>query len=145
MPLAPKELIRAKAFTSLILSLAGALALSIVAAVFFEPTVAFLFKVLATSVLTSIQSVFMGLNFATRYSDFAERPRPRYITPGGMLKAMLAGIAAVVITSLPVLLFFESQPYLSFMLSVVLFSSITAAAYRYSLKGAQSLTMEMKN
>ena len=86
VPLDAKELVRAKASSSLLLALGGALTMSVIATLLFGPNLGFLLKVLVMSVEVSIQSVFIGLCFATRYSDFAERPRPRYISISGMLR-----------------------------------------------------------
>jgi Membrane protein of 12 TMs len=144
VPLDPRELVRAKAFSSLLLALGGALTMSAVAAFLFVPNLGFLLKVLVVSVAVSIQSVFVGLCIATRYSDFAERPRPRYVSMSGMLKALVVGVAASLVASSPILLLFESQPLPSLLISAALFSFISALAYRYSLKGAEALMEEMK-
>lgn len=143
-PVKPKELIRAKATSSLIISTLGSIVLSVMATIFFNTTLQFFLTVVMLTFLVSTQSVFIGLCFATRDSDFTERPRPRYITTIGMLKAMLVGTGALLVVSLPFLLQFPTQQYLSLVVSLGLFSLISFAAHRYSIKGAVSLMTEMK-
>ena len=143
-PISPKELIRAKAVSSLVISVMGAIVISVVAAIVFNPTLEFFLGVVVVTLLVSVQSVFIGLCFATRDSDFAERPRPRYITTMGMLKVMLVGTGALILTSIPYLLQVLSPVFLSLMVSVALFAVITFVAYRYSVKGALTLMEELK-
>jgi hypothetical protein len=145
MPLKPKEILLAKASSSLLLSLAGALLMTLVATVLSFQGLVFVLEMLLVGVMVSIQSVFLGLGFATRYSDFTVRPKPRYISPRGTFSAILIGTAALLITSAPILLLFESQPYLSLLISFISFTVVTILAYRYSLKGAGALMVEMKN
>lgn len=145
VPLDAKELVRAKATSSLVLALGGALTMSATATLLFGPNLGFLLRVLIVSVAVSIQSVFVGLCFATRYSDFAERPRPRYVSVSGMIMAMIVGTAALLITSSPTLLLPESQSLLSVLSSAVLLAFVSVLAYRYSLKGAETVMTEMRS
>jgi hypothetical protein len=144
VPLEAKELVRAKASSTLVLALGGALTMSAVATFLFDPSLGFLLRVAVVGAAAAVLSVLVGLCFATRYSDFAERPRPRYVSLSGMLEAMVAGVAASLVTSSPLLLLFDSQPLLSLLISATLFFSISALAYRYSLKGAEALITEMR-
>jgi hypothetical protein len=142
VPLQTKELVRSKAFTSLILSLIGALTMSLVSGLLFGMNLLLFSKLLIMSGLVASQSVLLGLCFATRNSDFIERPRPRYISTSGMVKAIIVGFVALGATAAPILLF-QSQLYISVLLSVVLFSIISFFAYRYALKGAKTLLSEL--
>lgn len=143
VPLQTRDLVRSKAATSLVLSLIGALTMSLVASLLFGANLISFSKLLLITVLLATQSVFIGLCFATRDSDFVERPRPRYITMWGMLKAMIVGFIALAATAAPMLVLFGSQPSLSVLLSLIMFSVITAVAYRYALKGAEALLREL--
>lgn len=143
-PIDPKQLVRAKATFVLILSIAGALLMSIVGGILFVGSLEFFAKVLVLTVPVSVQSVFIGLFFATRNSDFVDRPRPRYISTWGMLKTMIVGLAGLAATSLPVLFYFNSNPIFSVVMTLGVFIVISFVAYRYTIKGARELLAEMR-
>jgi len=56
---------------------------------------------------------------------------------------MIVGTVALVATSSPIMLLYESQPLFSLLISAVMFSVISVVAYRYSLKGAKTVMAEM--
>jgi hypothetical protein len=145
VPLESRELLRAKAAFGTILSVLGALVMSIVATLLFGANLKFLAELLALSVPIAIQSVLIGLCFATRDSDFVDRPRPRYVSTWGMLKAMILGFFALAATALPILLLFSSEPYFAVLITLTIFSLISYIAYRYSLSGARALMIEMRS
>ena len=91
-PLSPRNLLRAKAAFVLVPSTVVALGLSVVVGLFFGlPPAAFL-GVLLLVIAVSVVLTFWGLAFASRYSDFQERPRPQFLRPGGMLAATGSGM-----------------------------------------------------
>jgi hypothetical protein len=145
VPLGAKELVRAKASSTLVISLGASLALTIVGTILFAPVLSFFLKVLVMGVGASFQSVFVGLYFATKHSEFAERPRPRYISMSGMLKAMIVGMGLLLVSIIPIILFFQSQLLVSLLISITLFSVTSVLAYRYSIKGAESLMIQMRS
>jgi len=50
-----------------------------------------------------VEETFIGLGFASRYPDFSERPRPRFVRPVGMLVAFPTGVAIMLVTISPIL------------------------------------------
>ena len=46
---------------------------------------------------------FLGLAFASRYSDFQERPRPQFLRPAAMIGAMMLGLLTIMGTAIPAL------------------------------------------
>ncbi|MCI4360242.1 MAG: hypothetical protein L3J91_00905 [Thermoplasmata archaeon] len=103
LPLAPREVFRAKAASVLIPSLGFAVALWLFYGVLLDPgwpvTVALL--ILGPTVTTL--ACFLGLTFSSRYSDFQERPRPRYMAPSALIAAMLLGMVLSFGIAIPVL------------------------------------------
>jgi len=57
--------------------------------------------VLVMVVTVSVVLTFWGLAFATRYSDFQERPRPQFMRPGGMLAATGSGMVLLFAILIP--------------------------------------------
>jgi len=91
-PISPRTVLRAKAAFVLLPSLVMALALTLVVGIFFGLSPPVFFGVLVMVVAVSVVLTFWGLAFASRYSDFQERPRPQFLRPAGMLAATGSGM-----------------------------------------------------
>jgi hypothetical protein len=91
-PLSAGSLVRAKATFVLLPSLVVAVALGLVVGVYFRLSVGAVLGVLLLVVAVSVVLTFWGLVFASRFSDFQDRPRPQFLRPGGMLAAMGSGM-----------------------------------------------------
>jgi len=94
-PLTPGNLVRAKAAFVLVPSIIVAVALTVIVGLFFGLSPAVVLAVLAFVVAASVVLAFWGLAFASRYSDFQERPRPQFMRPGGMIVATGSGMAVL--------------------------------------------------
>jgi hypothetical protein len=91
-PLSVENLVRAKAAYVLLPSLVVAVALGGVVGVFFRLPLG-LFALVVLLVLSgSVILTFWGLAFATRFSDFQDRPRPQFLGTGAMLAATGSGM-----------------------------------------------------
>ncbi len=91
-PLTPSNLIRAKAAFVLLPSLVVAVALALVAGVLFRLPPVDLVSIVLLVVAVAVVLGFWGLVFASRYSDFQDRPRPQFLRPGGMVAATVSGM-----------------------------------------------------
>ena len=100
-PLSPRIVLRAKAAFVLVPSIVVALGLSVVVGLFFGLPPAVFLGVLLLVVTVSVVLTFWGLAFASRYSDFQERPRPQFLRPGGMLVATGSGMALLFAILIP--------------------------------------------
>lgn len=91
-PISVGSIARAKATYVLLPSLLISVALALSVGLFFRlgpgPDLALLLLMVAVSVALT----FWGLAFATRFSDFQDRPRPQFLRPGGMLVATGSGM-----------------------------------------------------
>jgi len=100
-PISPGAILRAKAAFVLLPSLLVAFCLTVVVGLFFGLSPAAFFGVLVMVVTVSVVLTFWGLAFATRYSDFQERPRPQFMRPGGMLAATGSGMVLLFAILIP--------------------------------------------
>ena len=91
-PLTSTNLMRAKAAFVLLPSLVVAVALAVVAAVLFRLAPVDLLGIVLLVVAVAVVLGFWGLVFASRYSDFQDRPRPQFLRPGGMVAATVSGM-----------------------------------------------------
>jgi hypothetical protein len=92
-PLSVGNLVRAKAAFVLVPSLFVSVALTLVVGIYFGLPPGSVVGVLLLLVTVSVVLTFWGLVFASRYSDFQDRPRPQFLRPGGMLLATGSGTA----------------------------------------------------
>jgi len=91
-PLSVGSIVRAKAAFVLLPSLVVAVFLPIVVGIVFRFPLPVLLGVLALGLGISVVLTFWGLVFASRFSDFQERPRPQFLRPAGMLAATGSGV-----------------------------------------------------
>ncbi len=100
-PISPRSIFRAKATAVLLPVLLGSALTSIAVSVFFHfpATAAFGTVVLTVSVGGIL--VLWGLVFASRYSDFQDRPRPQFVRPSAMIAASLSGLILLVTIVVP--------------------------------------------
>jgi hypothetical protein len=94
-PLSAESLVRAKAAFVVLPSLVVAGVLGLVVGIYFGLPAGDVLGVLLLVVAASVVLTFWGLAFASRYSDFQERPRPQFLRPGGMLAATGSGMVVL--------------------------------------------------
>ncbi len=87
LPVAPGSVLRAKAVGALLVSLPIGLALAVAGIAITRPPLPALPGALLTLTLAVVEGTAVGLLFATRYSDFQDRPRPQFVRPMPMLGA----------------------------------------------------------
>ena len=87
LPVPPLSVLRAKAVGALLVSLPIGLALATAGIVLSRPPLQSLPGALLTLSLGVGEGTAVGLLFATRFSDFQDRPRPQFVRPIPMLGA----------------------------------------------------------
>lgn len=105
LPLGAKEIVRAKASVSIIVTglITTALMLLLIILLRLQPGNSLIYYILIFPVLFE-QSLF-GLLIGTQFPDFSEGPRSRYVGITGSLVGMLVGTILAVITLLPVIVY----------------------------------------
>ncbi|MBW1723625.1 MAG: hypothetical protein JRJ78_16445 [Deltaproteobacteria bacterium] len=102
-PLDARSVIRAKMVTALSPSLAILAGLLAVVGLVFRPSWEVMASVSVVGFVTLLEASLMGIVFGTRYPDFTEIPRARFITQQGALLGMAFMVVAIVATITPVL------------------------------------------
>ena len=141
LPLAPRSVFRAKVFSVLLPSVAFALAIWVLVGIVLPHSAREAVGILLLAPTVAAVSCFVGLAFASRYSDFSERPRPRFLTPSAMIAAIFTGLGLVFAISLPALLWLYSG---SASLMPLVFPVLTAAlalgiTFRLARSGTDTL------
>ncbi len=91
-PIGARTIFRAKATAVLIPVGIGTVLMTLGVGLFFRFPAATIAGALALAVTAAVVLVLWGLVFASRYSDFQERPRPQFVRPGPMVAATMSGV-----------------------------------------------------
>jgi predicted permease len=147
-PIASRSVFRAKAGLVLLLGLlVGAVATATAAARSgLSPSA--LAATLVIVVATVLEGTFLGLAFATRYSDFQERPRPQFVRPMAMLAAMLVGTFLLLGTIVPTAIWVGAPgigpgPFVLLGTSVAIAALIIPLAAWSARRGMDRLLLEL--
>jgi hypothetical protein len=101
-PVEPRSVFRAKVTSALIPVLIGAVAMTVGVGLWFRFPYGTLAGALVMTCGVGAVLVLWGLVFASRYSDFQERPRPQFVRPLPMIVASTSGVlllSAIVVPS----------------------------------------------
>ncbi|MCI4339897.1 MAG: hypothetical protein L3K06_02040 [Thermoplasmata archaeon] len=141
LPVAARGVFRAKSVSVLLPALAYSLLLWALVGALLAPSWRVAIGLLALMATVAVVTCFLGLAFATRYSDFQERPRPQFLRPAAMVSAMLLGVFLVFAIAIPFLLWLYSvSPDLALpLLSATIAALSLAVAYRAARSGADRL------
>jgi len=145
-PLSPTNMVRAKAASVLLPATIVSLGLTLVVGLYFGLPATTAFLVLLLVLGSAVILTFWGLAFASRYSDFQERPRPQFMRPAGMLAATGSGMVLLFAILVPgtAALFFPS-PF-SWALGVVCAAFVVAGgtvAIFWTVTGFRQLFREL--
>jgi hypothetical protein len=147
-PLTGRTIFRAKLAAALLPVLGGALAISLgIGLVFRFGPLSMAGMVLLTVGAAAIL-VFWGLIFASRYSDFQDRPRAQFLRPQAMLAATASGVTLLSVIVLPggYAVAYPSEPHLVFALaSIVIALVVGTLAYSTARSGFDTLFRELPN
>ena len=152
-PVSPKAFLRAKATLAGAFSLAIALFMIVLSNFLAPLDTPNLLAMVVLAPTLAFEETLVGLGFGVRYPDFADRPRPRFVRPLGMLIALPLGLVLMVVTLSPILVGLVAAG-LPFSLGS-LFEVLVAAAfvfavvtsilfYRWALSGATGLLREVQ-
>lgn len=152
LPISATEVFRAKTFTTLGLSLTSTVLMSIIIPILTGLSIQMLLLSLLLAVIITLEQTFIGLGFASRFADFQDRPRPRFLEPVGILLAALTGLGTILATAVPVIIreVLTSLPVQLgvsfvqvFIASVVFGCAITILAFLWARRGVTDLFREL--
>jgi predicted permease len=145
-PVPPRSIFRAKATAALIPVLIGSAAMAVAVGLWFGFPAPTLAGAVALTLVDGSVLVLWGLVFASRYSDFQERPRPQFVRPGPMIAAMGSGVVLLSAIVVPgaLVLADPSPPNLPFaVVSAIVAIAVGAVAYRLARSGFDRLFVEL--
>lgn len=152
LPLTPRQILRAKMFTSLLLAMTATLCVFAAVTAISRPSPIIVIENLAIAVAITVQEVCIGTAFGAKYPDFEERPRPRFLDPFGIIVMVIVGLAVLFATAFPSMATesLTSFPQLQskvqplFLVSVVFAVAVTIFSYRWASRQTKQLLVEFK-
>jgi hypothetical protein len=141
LPVPPRGVFRAKSISILLPALTFSLVLWILVGLVLAPPWRVSVGLLVLMPTISAIGCFLGLAFATRYSDFQERPRPQFLRPSAMIGTMFLGLVLIFAIAFPLLLWLYSgsSNLLPLAAPVAIASVSLSVTYTLARSGAEQL------
>jgi hypothetical protein len=153
LPIAPAQYLRAKAAVAITFALAVTAVMIILTSASLGLRAGEILPALLLSPVVAVEETFIGLGFASRYPDFSERLRPRFVRPLGMLIALPTGVAIMLVTISPVIISLIASSialdlgsiYWALTLGAFIFAlAVSLLAYRWARAGVMKLLCELQ-
>ncbi|HXW66563.1 MAG TPA: hypothetical protein VEL82_01585 [Thermoplasmata archaeon] len=146
LPVTDRDVFRAKTVAALIPVVLGSALMAVAIDTWFRMPPVEIAASLALTVSVAVCLVLWGLVFASRFSDFQERPRPQFVRPGPMLAATGSGIVLLAAIAVPGALAITgpvSAALLPATGAAVAAVAIGTLAYRFARTGFARLFREL--
>jgi len=152
LPLTPKQVLRAKMFTSMLLAMVATIGIFVVVTVIARPPPLTILENFVIAVAITAQEVCIGTAFGAKYPDFQERPRPRFVDPLGIIVMVIVGMVVVIITALPSILGdalasfpgLRSEVQSLFLASLAFAVAVTGLSYSWASRETKKLFVEFR-
>jgi hypothetical protein len=152
LPLTPKQVLRAKMFTSLLLAMVATIGIFVVVTVITRPPPLNILENFVIAVAITAQEVCIGTAFGAKYPDFQERPRPRFVDPLGIIVMVVVGMVIVIITALPSILGdaltsfpgLQSEVRSLFLASIAFAVAVIGLSYSWASRETKRLFVEFR-
>ncbi|PVX27620.1 MAG: hypothetical protein CW716_01350 [Candidatus Bathyarchaeum sp.] len=148
VPLKEKEVIKAKLSTALVPALLGIVIITVLMQVMIQLRFEALLSIAVTLFAVIFECTFVGLALGSRYPDFTEVPRARFVDQKGVWLGMLVIAACVLVTFAPLFLYAFSIVGSFPLLVAPLLSAVTCilvcyASYRATVNSLSKLSVQM--
>lgn len=147
VPLNRKELVRAKLTPAILLSVFGMAILTILLQIIVQPRLETFIALAVTLFAVVFECAFVGLAVGSRFPDFTEVPRARFVSQSGVLLGLVIVGACVLGTVVPLVLYmfplFGNFPILiAPVISVIVCALLCYISYHEALNSLQKLTQQ---
>ncbi len=139
-------------FTSLVSSIGLGLG-AVVSALLLHASIFVIIGFLGLGLVVIFAEASLGIAVGSRFPDFSDGPRPRFVTVMGSIIGAVLGIVEMAIMALPLILSFIMRTFLSILLPLQLVLTLSAAVagllawigYSMSIKPVYSILSELPN
>lgn len=151
LPITARTLVRSKLlFTSLVSSIGLGIGAT-VSAVLFHASLFVILGFIGLGIVVIVAEASLGIAVGSRYPDFSDGPRPRFVTVIGSIIGAVLGIVEMVILAIPLILAYVVRVFLSIIIPlqfVIAFSGAVGGflawiSYAISIKPVESILSEL--
>jgi hypothetical protein len=153
LPVSAEMLVKSKLlFTSLVSSIGLGLG-AVVSALLLHASMFVVLGFLGLGLIVILAEASLGIAVGSRFPDFSDGPRPRFVTVIGSLIGAVLGIVEMAIMALPLILSFILRIFFSILLPLQFVLALSGAvgglltwiAYVLSVKPVDSILSELPN
>jgi len=153
LPVSASMLVKSKLlFTSLVSSIGLGLG-AVVSALLLHASIFVIVGFLGLGLVVIFAEASLGIAIGSRFPDFSDGPRPRFVTVVGSIIGAALGIVEMAIMALPLILSFILRTFLSILLPLQFVLALSGAvagllawiAYTMSIKPVYSILSELPN
>ena len=153
LPVSASMLVKSKLlFTSLVSSIGLGLG-AVVSALLLHASIFVILGFLGLGLVVILAEASLGIAIGSRFPDFSDGPRPRFVTVVGSIIGAVLGIVEMAIMALPIILSFVLRTFLSILMPIQFVLALSGAvagllawiAYSMSIKPVDSILSELPN
>ena len=153
LPVSASMLVKSKLlFTSLVSSIGLGLG-AVVSALLLHASIFVILGFLGLGLVVILAEASLGIAIGSRFPDFSDGPRPRFVTVVGSIIGAVLGIIEMAIMTLPIILSFVLRTFLSILMPIQFVLALSGAvagllawiAYSMSIKPVDSILSELPN
>jgi Membrane protein of 12 TMs len=153
LPVSARMLAKSKLlFTSLISSIGLGLG-AIVSALLLHASIFVILGFIGLGLVVILAEASLGIAIGSRFPDFSDGPRPRFVTVVGSIIGAVLGIVEMAIMALPLILSFVLRTFLSITMPIQLVAGLSGAVggllawttYLLSIKPIHAILSELPN
>ena len=153
LPVSASMLVKSKLlFTSLVSSIGLGLG-AVVSALLLHASIFVILGFLGLGLVVILAEAGLGIAIGSRFPDFSDGPRPRFVTVLGSIIGAVLGIVEMAIMALPIILSFILRTFLSILMPLQLVLALSGAvagllawiAYSMSIQPVDSILSELPN
>ncbi len=153
LPVSARMLVKSKLLFTSIVSSIGLCLGAAVSALLLHASIFVVLGFLGLGVIVILAEASLGIAVGSRFPDFSEGPRPRFVTVVGSIIGAVLGIVEMAIMSLPLILSFILRTFLAILLPLQFVLALSGAvggllawiAYDLSIKPIESILSELPN
>jgi len=153
LPVSARMLVKSKLLFTSIVSSIGLCLGAAVSALLLDASIFVVLGFLGLGVIVILAEASLGIAVGSRFPDFSDGPRPRFVTVVGSIIGAVLGIVEMAIMSLPLVLSFILRTFLAILVPLQFALALSGAvggllawiAYDLSIKPIESILSELPN
>ncbi len=153
LPVSANMLVKSKLLFTFLVSSIGLGLGAVVSALLLHASIFVILGFLGLGLVVILAEASLGIAIGSRFPDFSDGPRPRFVTVVGSIIGAVLGIVEMAIMALPIILSFILRTFLSILMPLQFVLALSGAVagllawigYSMSIKPVDSILSELPN